>query len=34
MQPYSKGYGDKYDKLLYFIDKFVDRDVKNPHLYS
>ena len=28
MQPYLNGYGEKYDKLLYSTDKFMDGDVK------
>jgi hypothetical protein len=34
MQPYLDGYGEKYDKLLHFTNKFVDAGVKNCHSYS
>ena len=34
MQPYSNGYGEKYDKLLHFNDNFVDEGFKNLCSYS
>ena len=29
MQPYLNEYGEKHDKLLYPIDKFMDGGIKN-----